>query len=238
MLLYTRGLTVNGDAHNFGRRVTSVTSKWIKKPRPVLWEQLFLSSASYLRTTVSGIFDTENAINPFKVIPDLKFYTRQITKSGFVEKIRVQDIGHFNEVREGDLELIGSFIALICWFGISDLHEENVVIGRDKLGNLIIAPIDIESILLDFKSPSQSGLLPGLASNIPRYGLTPLLKKRGHHNVADIGKLIFAYYKSISIREFLIQSDDRSLEIMCRAGAILLHDLDSEKKFLLYRVYD
>lgn len=201
MLLSFKGHTVNGDVHNFGRRVTPLTSQWIKKPRPVLWEQLFLSAASPLRASLSEVFAQEKSIDPFKVIPDLKFFTLQVPNSGFVEKVRVEEIGRFDKFREGELEVIGAFIAIICWFGISDLHDENVIIGRDQLGNLIIAPIDIECIFQDFKTPSQSGLLPGLRSDIIKYGLIPFFKDIEHIRASDIGKLIFSYYKSICILE-------------------------------------
>jgi hypothetical protein len=46
------------DRHNFGHSVTTDSDHWLLKPRPVIWEYLFLDGESPLRLVLGDILDT------------------------------------------------------------------------------------------------------------------------------------------------------------------------------------
>jgi hypothetical protein len=51
-------------------------------------------------------------------------------------------------------------MALMVWFGIGDLHRDNVALGYDESNRLIFCPLDIEMIFDDLHLVSQTILIP------------------------------------------------------------------------------
>lgn len=150
-----------GDSHNFGRRVVSRGAR-IEKPRSLFWEWLILGKESPLRTLLAR----EAAHHPigkgaFDFLPSLRFKHPEAIEGGTVERIELAEIGR---MRKGESRIlarvVGRAIALFSWLGVSDLHWENVVIGRSKRGELLFAPIDIEMILADLPLPTATKLIP------------------------------------------------------------------------------
>jgi hypothetical protein len=55
---------------------------------------------------------------------------------------------------------VGRSLALWSWLGVSDLHWENLVLGKDARGRIVFGPVDVEMILADLSAPTQTKLLP------------------------------------------------------------------------------
>lgn len=151
-----------GDPHNFGRRVCLHDANHVYKPRPLIWEWLFLDAASPLRIHVRQLAAEQNQRNPFRLFPDLQFKTAEedsLLKTGIVDRLvlsEVKDASLTEQVWQG----IGATVAIACWFGMADLHYLNMAWGCDHQGRFIFAPFDIECILDLFTLPSQTLLLP------------------------------------------------------------------------------
>lgn len=144
-MIPSRGLI--GDTHNFGRRVTTRGS-WVRKPRTLAWEELFLSAKSPLRSLLTLDF-----------LPDLRF------RKGEVSRIDLEPLPRrFDPITIARLG--GHSLALWSWFGVTDLHWENMALGLGERGCPVFAPIDIEMVLEDFHSPAQTRLVP---ENDPEY---------------------------------------------------------------------
>ena len=145
-----------GDSHNFGRRVvrrTTLDGDRIVKPRPVAWERLVLDSRSPLRRVLEGIPAAECA---FAFLPDLEFYP-----GGEVGALELEPLGML--AREEAMELarvVGRSLALWSWLGVSDLHWENLALGRAKDRRIVFTPLDVEAIFDDLALPTDTKLLP------------------------------------------------------------------------------
>jgi hypothetical protein len=155
-----------GDSHNFGKRVLYLGDNLIFKPRNLFWEWSLLSVSSPVRLLVNSIFETSGVESPFAILPKLEF--PDIESINEVSKLRVEgrvkrlilhspNNASFTLI---DFERMGCAIALLLWFGVSDLHNENIVLGIDNEGHAVFGPIDIEGIFDDLYLPSQSHLLP------------------------------------------------------------------------------
>lgn len=131
-----------GDKHNFGSFVT-VEEEWVVKPRTLFWEFLFLSEDSLLRSRLNSLFKKHLSYSLFDLFIPLAF--KDLTKtSGKVQFVKMNgdEIGNLTDL---EVNQVGSLIAMCFWFGIGDLHIENMVIGRREK-KLVCFPIDIESI--------------------------------------------------------------------------------------------
>ncbi len=137
-----------GDTHNFGRAVT-VTASRVHKPRTVFWEWLLLSQESALRRLLD-----DAAPDAFAFLPSLKFYKTP----GDVERIKLSPLGRAPP--HALSAIAGRSLALWSWLGITDLHWENLVLGRDARRNIVFGPLDIEMILGDLSLPTETKLLP------------------------------------------------------------------------------
>lgn len=147
-----RELSALGDAHNFGRRVSRNETR-VLKPRTLVWEQLLLSAKSPLRTFLSDRSDL--GPNAFSFLPDLEFSKTD------VERVSLEPLETLKKQGKRELaQITGRAIALFTWLGLSDLHWENLVLGRDARGAIIFAPLDIEMILADLSLPTETKLLP------------------------------------------------------------------------------
>jgi hypothetical protein len=152
-----------GDSHNFGRRVAfSPDGRWVRKPRPVLWEWAVLSASSPLRRALVVAARTENVPDAFDFLPALRFRRPFVGQGGEVERVRCEPLPPRVGAR-GRCCLASAFgraLALFTWLGLTDLHWENLALGQGASGAALFFPLDVEMILGDFASPVQTKLLP------------------------------------------------------------------------------
>lgn len=150
-----------GDAHNFGRRVFE-RDGFIVKPRPVYWEWLFLCRESPLRQTLAAAAASDPAhAQLFSFLPNLKFDGPGSREAGAVERISFAPLPACSPERKRELaSIVGRSLAFWSWFGVADLHWENVVLGLDAAGNLILSPVDIEMVLADLSLPTETKWIP------------------------------------------------------------------------------
>lgn len=145
-----------GDSHNFGRRVFE-RSGVIVKPRTVFWEWLFLSPESPLRQFFAA--STEPAL--FSFLPHLNFGTPKTREGGDVQRMDLQPLADLSVERKRELALVtGRSLAFWSWFGVADLHWENMVLGLDAHGHIVFTPLDIEMVLADLSYPTETKLIP------------------------------------------------------------------------------
>lgn len=158
----TRRGAPHGDTHNFGRSV-SLVGKRVVKPRSVSWEWLMLGKDSPLRSLLDGLATSEwSEPEAFGFLPRLRFFpTAGPGGGGAVEKIELKPLGVLPREKKTKLAAItGRSLAFWSWFGVSDLHWENLVLGVDKRGQIVLSPVDIEMILADLARPTETKLLP------------------------------------------------------------------------------
>lgn len=165
---------LTGDPHNFGRRVQLLSDGTIHKPRTIAWEWLFLSSQSPLRKLLCDAFEGQALPCPFDLFADVSFSpTGASLAHGRVERV-------FWEPDRLELTVevsqkIGSVIGLLSWFGIGDLHEQNLAFGRMRAsGRPICMPLDIECIFDDYQLPSQTLLVAAKGQELAGCGLRSL----------------------------------------------------------------
>jgi len=162
-----------GDQHNFGNYVT-VNTDWVKKPRTVFWEFLFLSDKSLLRVQLDSVFKEELVYSPFDLFLSLDF--KNITKtSGEVEFAQLENRVDLGSLSKAEIQQVGALLAMCFWFGIGDLHTENMLIGRN-LDKLVCSPIDIESIFENMTHVTQTMLLPSKRIPLEKCGLAEIIK--------------------------------------------------------------
>jgi hypothetical protein len=157
----TRTARAQGDTHNFGRRVELAGSS-VAKPRTLFWEWLVLGGDSPLRETLDAAV-AGAGLDPdtFDFLPELRFRRSRARGDGTVERIVLEPLGRLSAGGRQELaRAAGRSLAFFSWLGVSDLHWENLVLGRDRRGRLVFAPLDIELILADFASPTLTKLLP------------------------------------------------------------------------------
>ncbi|MEO1368175.1 MAG: hypothetical protein AAFX50_13460, partial [Acidobacteriota bacterium] len=149
-----------GDTHNFGRCVTRRGDR-IVKPRPVLWEQLLLDAESPLRRRLDAAARQSGDAGAFAFLPDVKFYPPRSGTGGEVDAIRLEPLGSLGDGEVEELARItGRSLALWSWLGVTDLHWENLVLGRDARGQIVFTPLDIEGLFDDLAMPTETKLLP------------------------------------------------------------------------------
>jgi hypothetical protein len=150
-----------GDSHNFGRRVALLGTR-VAKPRTVFWEWLVLSRESPLRQRLAEAAAGDGLGRDFfGFLPSLRFYRWRDRPSGEVERAVLKPLGRVSS--EGKQELarvVGCSLAFWSWFGVADLHWENLILGRDERGRIIFGPLDVEMMLADLGLPTETKLLP------------------------------------------------------------------------------
>jgi hypothetical protein len=155
-----RPRTQLGDSHNFGRRV-ALRADRVHKPRALLWEWLLLAAESPLRQLLDELA-ARDALpsDTFGFLPTLKFFPDEAI-GGEVERVQLSPLPELSHDERGTLAaLVGRSLALWSWLGVSDLHWENLVLGRDARGRMVFGPLDIEMILADLALPTETKLLP------------------------------------------------------------------------------
>ncbi len=164
-----------GDRHNFGLSVCEENGLIIK-PRTLLWEFLFLSESSSIRNYLDTQFLKNYDFSPFATAPILKFYL-DLNYNGAVEKLSLHKLSTDYKMSELDFKNIGSVIAIAFWFGIGDLHRENLACGIDNTSKLTFFPIDIECILNQFTHINQTLLVPSENISPQDCGLSTILSR-------------------------------------------------------------
>ncbi|MDC0980401.1 hypothetical protein OAQ84_01560 [Bdellovibrionales bacterium] len=114
---------------------------------------MFLSEDSLLRDFFNKTFHPN--LNPFYTAPSLLF---EDTEGGYtVTELIVEPIKQLTTIQ---CERVGHVIALSVFFGLGDLHTENVFTGVDSKGKFTFFPIDIECLFDDLSLISQTLLVP------------------------------------------------------------------------------
>jgi hypothetical protein len=150
-----------GDSHNFGRRVV-VGARRVEKPRTVFWERLLLDGRSPLRRALASVAERAGlGADAFGFLPSLGFWPERAGLGGEVERVVLEPLGRLTAREKRELAtVLGRSLALHAFLGVADLHWENLALGADARGRIVLAPLDIELILGDFALPTETKLLP------------------------------------------------------------------------------
>lgn len=150
-----------GDSHNFGRRVL-VGPRRVKKPRTVFWERLLLDAASPLRRALASVAERAGlGTEAFAFLPSLRFWADRGNVGGEVERVALEPLGRLTAREKHELAtVVGRSLALHGFLGVADLHWENLALGADARGHIVLAPLDIELVLGDLALPTETKLLP------------------------------------------------------------------------------
>jgi len=163
------GMNALGDLHNFGRSVEQTRDGWIRKPRSTFWEELFFSDKSEFRPFLDVVLGDEPVI---RCLPRIRYH-KSSHQSGYnlVETVKVRSYDPEDHGLEYILEAWGGLLAFASWFGMGDLHANNVFFGKcTKSGRLILMPVDIEVIFSGYAHPIQTGMIPAQSHHIPLFG--------------------------------------------------------------------
>lgn len=176
-----------GDSHNFGARVY-LESGTIIKPRCIAWEYLFLSQDSPVRLSIEKYALQNGLHNPLALFPKLQF-TQCHNERDFATAGSVQQCNILPPTPDAfnvhTFEDIGRSIGAMTWFGMSDLHTDNMIIGTQYDGSPIVGPIDIESLFHNYDLISQSLLIPSMHCSRSFCGLSSLLDFQLEYPNAD-----------------------------------------------------
>lgn len=166
-------METHGDTHNFGRRVKPIGRDWILKPRTTFWERLFLAEDSRFRDMLETLLEDEPVMQG---IPRLTYKPcKEDSFSALVERVRYKPVLRCD--LEYFLEALGGLLAITAWFGISDLHNQNIFIGTDvRTGRFLLTPLDIEVIFSDLRLPSDMAILPAQKLDKTLFGISTLTK--------------------------------------------------------------
>lgn len=157
-----------GDTHNFGRSVFELLSdNIILKPRQIDFELLFLDKNSKLRQ----IFK-KNDKSPFEYFPSLPnefLVESEYNNLGFNSVFKFQKTDPVYTKKDLS-QAIGSLIAVCLYFGMTDMHVDNIYFGNinDKL---CLFPIDIETIGYNLQLPIETHLLSSHKTPVNDAGL-------------------------------------------------------------------
>jgi len=162
-----------GDLHNFGEFVRFENEK-VFKPRTIFWEYTFLSSKSELRILIESICRNFSITSPFSVAPDLRFESNDFS-NGYIQKLNLSEFENFENELESNS--IASMIGMCFWFGIGDLHKDNLFVGRDSNSKLICFPLDIETIFDKMSHVHQTLLFSSEVINQENTGLNKILPR-------------------------------------------------------------
>jgi hypothetical protein len=155
-----RARTPLGDSHNFGRRVAMRDGR-VAKPRTLFWEWLVLSGESPLRRLLDEAAQGSLGRDAFAFLPSLAFSSPRARTGGEVEHVTLEPLTARSAASRRALAVIvGRSLALWSWLGVSDLHWENLALGKGQRGQIVFAPLDVEMILADLSFPTETKLLP------------------------------------------------------------------------------
>lgn len=184
-----------GDSHNRGKFVFEAGDV-ISKPRTVFWEYLFLSQSSPLRQFLNAMFLKKSLNSPFDLAPDLDVQFSD-PHLGSVQKVQIS--GKIPVLQNEDFRKIGSLLALCFWFGLGDLHKDNLAIGTNGYGNLICFPLDIECIFDNLTHVKQTLLVPSERTPPHLCGLGQIWDRLAIGVYEDRVALIFSFMDCIKL---------------------------------------
>lgn len=190
------------DSHNFGKSVLFKEGH-VYKPRPVGLEWLFLSCESPLRKLLS-----ESNIYAEKCLLNINFDNPSFRPSLKENRVEYKNAPIISKtLSDRNFLEIGSIIAMAQWFGLSDLHHENMFIGHKVDGRFVCSPIDIECIFEHHNLPSQSLLVPSYLIKKEQSGLRSIFKhvNEGSHIACLISGYIDTYVKLNSVSNDIYQ---------------------------------
>lgn len=204
-----------GDSHNFGKFVFEKDEK-VYKPRELYWEFLFLSNESPLRHFIHSQSLLLNIASPFSLAPDL-FVDINSKDIGFVQKISLQELQSDFIIQENNFADIGALLALSFWFGIGDLHRDNIKIGLNSSSDFICFPIDIENIFDQMTHLQQTLLVPSSRVGLENCGFVKIWKFiiQAHEDCQV--KLILSFIDSIN---FFNSNAKKIIEIVTRDSQV------------------
>lgn len=157
-----------GEKHNLGKAVIDRLDGFIEKPRSIYWEKLFLDKNSLLKKKIANLAKQDAVQNPMEAFADLIFPD---SSAGLVEKLVLNEIECINDEQS---KMIGGTLATAAWFGLTDLHFQNMMCGfKDKF---IFTPIDIECVFEDLELLSQTQMVISQNAVTAHIGCTNLLK--------------------------------------------------------------
>lgn len=148
-----------GDPHNFGKRVSLHSDGRIHKPRTVYWEKLFLGIDSAFVARIGEMSARAGVRSPLAPFPRLRFSAERGGQGGWVERLELGQ-PHAGVFDAESFMGIGAAIGSALWFGLTDLHADNVAFGTDAGGRLVFGPIDIECVMDQCYLPMQAQLIP------------------------------------------------------------------------------
>ncbi|MGZ3768639.1 MAG: hypothetical protein ACXVCR_01330 [Bdellovibrio sp.] len=111
-------------------------------------------------------------MSPFFLAPNLSFESEN-PNFGSVEAISLTEIPSFLNLSSSEIASIGSLLALSFWFGLGDLHIENIMVGF-KDDQLVCFPIDIECIFDYLTHLKQTLIVPSERISQEKCGLAKL----------------------------------------------------------------
>ncbi|HEY4117049.1 MAG TPA: hypothetical protein VGM56_04315 [Byssovorax sp.] len=195
-----------GDSHNFGRRV-ELRGDRVVKPRTVLWEWLFLSAASPLRRALDRAANhAGSSRDAFAFLPDLAFSRPDARGGGEVERVVLAPLPRASAAsRRALAEIVGRATALFTWLGVGDLHWENLALGLDAGGRVTFAPLDVEIVLSDLASPTETKLLPEADPEVAEVCRHACGVRRALHHLgkpvdgADVVAMASAYLATLAL---------------------------------------
>ena len=176
-----------GDRHNGGKSVVLNKNGFIEKPRPCRAEWFFLSEKSPLR-----VYFKESSI--FSYFPNLEFYNENLSEVGMVDFLNLNTSLSKHNDKIKISEAVGNLLAISQWFGLSDLHHDNIKYGCDEKGKFILAPIDIECIFQNIKLPFQTGLISKDQTDV-KFGIKNIMNTTSLRPVL----VVEAYLRTIEV---------------------------------------
>lgn len=193
-----------GDSHNFGRHVTLGRAR-VHKPRTLFWEWLMLGAGSPLRALLRRLAHEDGpGEDAFDFLPELRFTSPAARGGGSVERLVLAPLPRPSRARRRELAVVvGRALATWSWFGVSDLHWENLALGVGRRGRLIFTPLDVEIVFDDYALPTATKLLPEAdpeysAVNRHACGVRRVLPLLGKPvDVGDLVAMVDAYREAL-----------------------------------------
>lgn len=206
-------MPIIGDSHNFNQKVEQINETTLIKPRELFFEKLFLSEEFGYRLFIDNLFNQNGLTSPFHLAPIIQFGPNQqveiLKLDTFEKKILINLLNV-----EQNLKAIGALFGFIFWYGITDLHKENMFLGT-KNNKLIFFPLDIECLFSATSRISQTLLLPNTELPKEKCGFWALLD---HMKEAEQDKKILflkSFIDSVNLLNFHRQDNiDRLMKII------------------------
>jgi len=126
----------------------------------------------------------------------------------------------FSLMSNADYYSIGLTVASCMWFGMADLHIENLMYGFTSEGKFVCTPIDIEVVFDEVVLPSQTHLLRTNNLNIDKFGLVHMFKDlKSNNNDSAISQVLLGFADALEFYNTYSDSIDECL--------LSLNDLES-----------